>query len=741
MDVKTSGSVHDQHVATHHEQNLPNPAGESLAGPQYNGMTTVKIPPNSQVSPYQAPFSAESSKVLTNRTKEPLDPQHQSAYTLKTNGKIQNSTPELDKKIDSLGLRLSFHAGTKVRLDSATLDDKHENAEHEREIFIFTKNGVQPATPETRRRAAEFEKTASESLQLASLRVNDSKWVRVQSDELAALAKHEKYNQKYEKFLREDESTARTSSTPTPHAVSRDSSSRPVDPGIVNAETTNDRYSGLLDEVKRQININNARKSLHQASTVRTKDQTSLQVSASPSMSQGRLHIDENVHQGTHIHQAAPATSDKSSSPEIAELESEVSEVTETLAAKEKRLGETYHQVETELEQNRIPSSINRARTDLAPESAQKQMQPTLQEKVDHIDSHKPLVSLPPTGRGEGFHKDDDQLSVSSYQSKAGTASPADSETDDTVRDNDGSLKRPGTEAHRQDDAPLNTALGSLSKPTNEDALFEQDDDLDVSQTSRHSHTPGGGELDVPPSITSSMDTEIQHYLTATMDDSLQSGSDTGRHHPDITSEPPVTHERSPVGRQVIDEKKAATYNDNPEDAIKQSDLTQHPAAPRSQHIAPSSPQTEDSDHDQPDVELKKQESETLRQTTHQPFATVSSADSRPVVQTEQAIIAPDQTFTSDQFAYYEKGNDAHHTDLGPPPESVSPTATTPERPSPIAAEKTQENVSTVIDEAPPIHWLQKLCQNRVSPHCKKSLPGHWQKPVLQPVNGTHIKT
>ncbi len=43
MDVKTSGSVHDQHVATHHEQNLSNPAGESLAGSQYNGMTTVKI--------------------------------------------------------------------------------------------------------------------------------------------------------------------------------------------------------------------------------------------------------------------------------------------------------------------------------------------------------------------------------------------------------------------------------------------------------------------------------------------------------------------------------------------------------------------------------------------------------------------------------------------------------------------------------------------------------------------------
>ena len=234
--------------------------------------------------------------------------------------------------------------------------------------------------------------------------------------------------------------------------------------------------------------------------------------------------------------------------------------------------------------------------------------------------------------------------------------------------------------------------MGSSSKPTNEGALFEEDDDLDVSQTSWHSHTPGGGELDVPPSITSSMDTEIQHDPTVTLDDSLQSGSDTGLHHPDITSEPPVTHEFSPEGRQVIDEKKTATYNDKPEDAIKQSDLAQHPAAPKSQHIAASSPQTEGSDHDQPDVELKNQESETLRQTTRQSFATGSSADSGSGVKTEQTIIVPDQTFTSDQFAHDGKEHGAYHTDFEKPPESFSP----------IAAEKTQENVSTVIDEAPP---------------------------------------
>ncbi|WP_419834273.1 hypothetical protein [Endozoicomonas atrinae] len=366
-----------------------------------------KIPPNSQVSPYQPPFSAESSKVLTNRTKEPLDPQHQSAYTLKTNGKIQNSTPELDKKIDSLGLRLSVNAGTKVRLDSATLDDKHENAEHEREIFIITKNGVQPATPETRRRAAEFEKTASESLQLASLRVNDSKWVRVQSDELAALAKHEKYNQKYEKFLREDESTARTSSTPTSHAVSRDSSSRPVDPGIVSAETTCDRYSGLLYDFKRQYNIDDARTSLQQNSTARTKDQSPQQGGVSADSST----IDAGLYRTISSSDLKGLPSDRSAR----EADASTAEKTATVSL-EKRGSESFS-ADRKTSETEVTQS---------PDTDQSE-----QHLPGEIETQSGIHSAP----GQDKLKDDEPLNVHRQQPETSLGTPGDRDTESPTID------------------------------------------------------------------------------------------------------------------------------------------------------------------------------------------------------------------------------------------------------------------------------------------------------------------
>ena len=704
MDVKTSGSVSGQHVDTLHEQNLSDPATESShtgAGSLYNGMKTDIIPPDSQVSPYQNPFRAENTKGLTNRTQELLDPQHQSAYTLKINGKTLYSTPKIEEKADRLSLRLSFYAGTKVRMESATFVEEHENTEHKRQNSLITEKGEQPATPETRRRAAELEKIISQSLPgVSSVRLKESTWVREQSEGWAALAKHEKNIQEYEKFLREVQSTARTSSTPTPQTVSRDISSHSLDPGIVRAERTSDRYSDLLNSVKSQFNINDARTSLHQALTVRTKDQPSLQVNASPSMREGRLRIDENVHQ------TAPATSDKSSSPEIAEVDKDIARVVQCME---------------ELEQNRAPSSVNRTRTDPALESSQKQMQPVLQEKVGHIDDYE----LPDSTSERPLQQDDPSLSssapaslpedhsvpgIQSQQARTSIGSPADTETDDTVRDYDGSLKRPEAEAHRQDDAPLNPALASSSKPTNESDLFEEDDNLEPSQTSRHSHTLGDGKLDIPPYTTSSTDMEIQHDPATTLDDSPQSDGDTDRRHPDITSEPQVTRERSPVGGQILDEKKTATYNDRPEDAIEQSDLP-----PRSR-IAPSSPQlgeTEDSDHDQAVVELKKQESETLRQTTHHPFTTESSADSKPRIQTYQTTIAPDQTLTSGPFAHDGKEHDAYHTDLEKPPESFSP----------VAAEQTQENISTVIDEEAPHKLAPETREEQDQPTLQRHAP------------------
>ena len=626
MDIKTSGSVYDPHVDTPHEQNLSDPATEpSHTGARslYNGMKTDIIPPDSQVSPYQTPFRAENTKGLTNRTQELLDPQHQSAYTLKINGKTLYSTPKIEEKADRLSLRLSFYTGTKVRMESATFVEEHENTGHKRQNSLITEKGEQPATPETIRRAAELEKITSQSLPgVSSLRLKESTWVREQSEGWAALAKHEKNIQEYEKFLREVQSTARTSSTPTPQTVSRDISSHSLDPGIVRAEMTSDRYSALLNSFKRQYNIDDARTSLQLDSTAKTKDPSHLQGRASEDTStvdtsletkttereiieQTRLETREEVivqdKPAADIQASEVKTKDDRSTPsfDLADLpsdrsarESDASAAEKTTTASAHSMGRTSEQLDRQYEQDLTGSDPLR-----------------LSEGHDDGSIDRPELTASPGKRSSESFSADRKTSEAKVTQSPDTGR-SEQHLPGEIETQSGIHPAPGKDKLK-DDEPLNvhsqqpeTSLGSSG-----------DRDTDSPTIDTRVHTPGGREPDStfsPASLPAAQ--EDIRFIT---DEPPTATDATGHHDTDTTETQPLTAEqkRSASDEQVITVEETVVET-TVEDRVEEIRHDQYRTpSPLDSHPPQQGKATDDTSTVVTDLETKTTEREIIEQT------------------------------------------------------------------------------------------------------------------------------